>query len=145
MAASFDCAQATTMREKLICRDRSLSDLDTRLARLYRERRGLLSRNGAEQLRLSQASWIGFIDIICPSNPPEHAFRSRPQVQCLDARYRERLDQLSEVGRKLGPFVINRIDHYAAYLRLPRMIPGVCPDFTFGISPTHRLTILRLP
>ncbi|TRL33381.1 DUF1311 domain-containing protein [Methylosinus sporium] len=114
-AASFDCAKAITTREKLICSDRNLSDLDTRLGRVYKERRALLGRNGVEQLRRSQSSWIGFIDIVCPLEAPERAIRSQPRVKCLDAQYRKRLDQLSKVGQKLGSFVFNRIDLYAAY------------------------------
>src|SRR6516165_8449060 len=65
-AASFDCSAATTAREKLICSDKILSELDEQLGRINREKTALLSVHGAELLQRSEQSWLNFIGVICP-------------------------------------------------------------------------------
>lgn len=109
MAASFDCAKASKPREKLICDDQALSDLDSQLGHMYQERRSLLSPRGAELLQKSEQSWLRFVTAVCPVDTD----KSVP-VACLQRQYQGRLKQLSLVGQRLGPFVFNRIDLFAA-------------------------------
>lgn len=106
MAASFDCAKASKPREKLICDDQALSDLDSQLGHLYQERRSLLTAHGAELLQKSEQNWLRFVATVCPTGPFPKA--------CLQRQYQDRLKQLSMVGQKQGPFVFNRIDLFAA-------------------------------
>ena len=112
-AASFDCARAISAREKAICADPALSALDGQLARLYAERRGLLSPQGAKSLLESERSWLRFVRTVCSSDGPKSK-PSRSRRSCLMAQYNERIEQLKEVALKIGPFVFNRVDLYAA-------------------------------
>jgi len=111
--ASFDCSHATTAREKTICGNPALSALDGQLGHLYRERRALLSSQGAQLLQESERSWIRFVGIVCASDGPEN----KPWLSrkfCLTRQYNDRVKQLQNAGEKLGPYVFNRIDLYAA-------------------------------
>lgn len=110
--ASFDCTRTTSAREKVICGDPALSALDGQLGRLYRERRALLSPQGAKLLQESERSWLGFVGTICSSDGPEN----KPWLSrrfCLTRQYNERVRQLRAAGQKIGPYVFNRIDLYA--------------------------------
>jgi uncharacterized protein len=120
-AASFDCAKASKPREKLICDDQALSDLDSQLGHLYSERRSLLSPSGVELLQKSEQNWLRFAATVCPvdtvrpvpSNPTTFPSGPFPKA-CLQRQYEDRLKQLSMVGQKQGPFIFNRIDLFAA-------------------------------
>lgn len=113
-AASFDCTHAASPREQLICHDPALSALDEQLGRTYRERRAALSPHGAELLQRSEQSWLHFIATVCPLSVSAEDHGPQNPKNCLETHYRERLDQLAKAGQKLGPFVFNRIDLYAA-------------------------------
>jgi uncharacterized protein len=113
-AASFDCAKAASPREKLVCSDPDLSDLDTKLGRLYAERRALLSPHGSDLLQRSELNWLKFIATVCPLDAPAEADSRRVPKNCLAQRYQERLDHLAKAAQKIGPYVFNRIDLYTA-------------------------------
>lgn len=113
-AASFDCTRTKSPREQLICRESELSRLDEQLGRTYEERRARLSDHGAELLQRSEVSWLRFVTTVCPVSASADADSSQRAKDCLLGKYRERLDQLSKVGQKIGPFLFNRLDFYAA-------------------------------
>ena len=113
-SASLDCTRATSPRERLICRDPTLSERDRRLGDLYRQRRALLSPQGARALQASERGWLKFIATVCPLDPPSNAGDGGDPKTCLSERYDDRLKQLLDVGRTIGPFRFNRIDLYAA-------------------------------
>ena len=121
LAASFECAKASKPREKLICADQALSDLDSQLGHMYQERRSLLSAHGAELLQKSEQNWLRFVATVCPldtgklvpADPTTFPSGPFPKV-CLQRQYENRLKQLSMVGQKQGPFVFNRIDLFTA-------------------------------
>lgn len=110
-AASFDCKQAKTPRERLICSEPDLSALDDQLGHTYEERKAVLSSHGAELLHQSQVSWLRYLAASCPVPAPASGRFSNAKT-CLLGIYHERLSQLSKVGETLGPFVFNRIDSY---------------------------------
>lgn len=81
MAASFDCAKAGTMIEKLICGDFELSKLDEELGKVYS-----VARNKASDplvLKQHQRTWLKERNKRCKS------------VSCLSIMYRERINQLT--------------------------------------------------
>ena len=113
-AASFDCAHAITWRDKLICQTPALSKLDGQLGQLYQQKRAMLSLRGAELLQSSERNWLRYVDTVCPETPrPTSDVRAEPTI-CLQVRYQERLTELAQVAQRLGPFVFNRIDMFAA-------------------------------
>lgn len=111
-AASFDCARADSERERLICSDAKLSEIDGELGRVYQERLALLSPKGAELLRGSQRSWLTYANRTCPMAAPRGG-RQRDSTSCLRGRYEERVKDLAKAGQQIGPFRFNRVDIYS--------------------------------
>ena len=65
-------------------------------------------------LRHSERHWAQFVGTICAGDTkPDAKFRKAPTA-CLEVVYRDRLSVLEQVGKRIGPFVFNRIDLYAA-------------------------------
>lgn len=78
-AASFDCTQASTRVEKLICADAELSRLDAKLGEAYARARR--STDDAATLQAAQRAWL--------------AQRNRcDDSDCLAERYRQRIAAL---------------------------------------------------
>jgi uncharacterized protein YecT (DUF1311 family) len=112
-AASFDCSGKLTAGEQLVCNNVVLSDLDSRLEELYSASIASLSPEGADLLRASERSWIKHIDTICPNMTPR-PMRADTPTSCMVNRYRERLGQLQKAAFRSGPYLIERVDMFAA-------------------------------
>lgn len=71
----------------------------------------MLTQQGAQSLLQSQRNWLRFIGTVCP-------FKASSGIgdatDCLKKEYEQRLKQLAMVGQKIGPFVFNRVDLFAA-------------------------------
>ena len=91
-AASFDCAKASSPREKAVCSDESLSKADEDIAVHYASALKRLSTEGAERLRAGQRSWLAFLDKACPAGGTE----------CLGPWYEERVSFLRDAVKKEG-------------------------------------------
>jgi uncharacterized protein YecT (DUF1311 family) len=113
VAASFDCDHASSPREHLICSDPELSALDGQLGKTYQEKRALLSPKGAELLKSSQRSWLRYISTVCAPRGPDGPVGKDPKT-CLKQEYTGRLAALEAVAKRIGPFLFNRVDLYAA-------------------------------
>ena len=111
-AASFDCKAAKTPTEKAICGSPKLSALDEKLAQDYERALHALSPAGAAQLKASQRSWLRFATQVCVPGKP--AGKGETASECLQAEFAHRLDQLAQAGLRIGPYVFNRVDYYAA-------------------------------
>lgn len=79
-AASFDCAKAGTIVEKLICSQPNLSKLDDELDRAYKQ--ALQRDDVKQQVILSQRQWLKQERNVCRS------------AECLDAAYALRIREL---------------------------------------------------
>ena len=111
-AASFDCKAAKSSTEKAICGSAKLSALDEKLAQDYERALHALSAAGAAQLKASQRSWLRFATQVCaPGKRPGHG---ESTTECLEVEFGHRLDQLAQAGLRVGPYVFNRVDYYAA-------------------------------
>ena len=113
-AASFDCANAKTPREKIICKDPELSALDAQLGSKYEERLKLLSPEGVKLFQRSEHNWLHFISTVCPIARNSKSDNWHNPKECLTQEYMTRLKEINMVGQKIGPFIFNRIDLYAA-------------------------------
>jgi uncharacterized protein len=113
-AASFGCASATAPKDKLICQSPELSALDAQLAHLYQRKIAMLSPRGADLLRDSQQSWLRYIRTVCPMAPASTSDSRADPATCLRQCYQDRLTELDAVARKLGPFLFNQVDLFAA-------------------------------
>lgn len=82
-AASFDCAKASTMMEKMICADAELSKLDEDLGEAYRK---ALQQNDVKQGAIeSQRNWLKLERNVCADVP------------CLKQAYQKRIKELGSV------------------------------------------------
>jgi uncharacterized protein len=88
---SFDCAKASTPVEYLICRERDLADLETRMAKAYFQ---LRSRSG---MRAEHATWFNEYTKACNSAPSEADMKD-----CVSSRLNGRLDTLERLLRTDG-------------------------------------------
>lgn len=94
---SFDCLQAQTAVERLICHDSELARFDRRLAEAYGARRSGLDEAGRAALRAEQQAWLRKRGESCGLG----ASRELPQDEaawaaapCLATMYRTRLAEL---------------------------------------------------
>jgi len=81
-AASFDCAQAVSKPEKIICANEELSGLDTWLGEVYRVITSKALPDKAKRLVTEQRQWLRGIRNRCADD------------DCLFKAYRARLDKL---------------------------------------------------
>jgi uncharacterized protein len=95
---SFDCAKASTVIERAICKDAALARDDRALAAAYK---ALFDRVGApakEALEKDQVQWIAARNRACQREPDAVSY-------CLKQRYVARLDTLRAMGEGRYPFV----------------------------------------
>jgi len=81
LAASFDCARATTGPEKAVCSDRELDALDEHLGRYYAAARETV-KDAARCLQADQQEWLKNVRDRCGTN------------ECLKGAYLDRLAEL---------------------------------------------------
>ncbi len=112
-AASFDCKQAATDVEKMICRNYELSNMDSKLARFYGEAKEAVVDPNV--LRSAQREWL------------EERNRCT-DVRCLKKRYDRRIDELRVLvaGHKLWdpppPMTTEAIDRIYVHERRKELI-----------------------
>ena len=82
---SFNCAKATTRTEKAICNHSELSNLDTRLAKMYSQLRRVLSKSDSKWLQKQQHVWLKRRNA-CSNN-----------VSCLLQTYEDRIVELENL------------------------------------------------
>lgn len=88
-AASFDCTQATTTVEQLVCTNAALSGLDDDLAATYRQALSLAA-NGAGEPKASQRAWL-------------KRRNACNDADCVAAAYQARIAELEDaIGQDLN-------------------------------------------
>jgi uncharacterized protein YecT (DUF1311 family) len=123
VAASFNCAAATTPRERLICNTPSLSADDDKMAQIYTAALSAVSEKRRDALRAGQRSWLRFLAAICPIvNFTDEAVKET--VECIGNNYSSRSGELESAVQRKGPFLFVRIDHYAAFPINPESAEG---------------------
>ena len=85
LPASFDCEQASTKVEKLICSDEELSDADGRLGKIYAQL--VQSVEEPETLKEEQKKWL--------SRRDEQLELCHEEIQCVLQIYEDRIVQLT--------------------------------------------------
>ena len=103
-AASFDCAKASSLVEKVICAESRLSELDQQLAISYKET--LANVADVDSLKAGQLAWL----------------KSRNQCQestCLVSAYQRRIKELDHYTEKITGVLISGggIDDMALSIR----------------------------
>jgi uncharacterized protein len=94
-AASFDCAKAKTADEKTICRNRSLSDADVKMATMFTMNTHLVAMGSRGTMQDRQREWLAERNT-CKGN-----------FKCLTSAYDKRLNELQadfEGIASRGPF-----------------------------------------
>jgi len=80
-AASFDCAKASTVQEKIICANPALSALDEKLAQTYKSAQA--SSADPDQLKNEQRTWL------------KETKSCNADIECLERAYTARIGQLT--------------------------------------------------
>jgi len=88
LAASFNCTKASTATEQTICANRSLSQIDSSLGKLYSQRLKGLSKTEANRLKQEQREWLA-----------QRNYCSTVDVDCLLSSYRQRIAKLTTEGQ----------------------------------------------
>ena len=81
-AASFDCTKAKTADEKTICRNRSLSDADVKMATMFQMNTHLVMMGSRGNMQDRQRQWL----------TERNACKGR--FKCLTAAYDKRISEL---------------------------------------------------
>lgn len=110
-AASFDCSRVTNSRERAVCRDAELSQLDGQVAKLYSAALAQLSTAGAQRLREGQREWQAYLSQACPITARD---ATPEELDCLQRAYQTRVEDLKMAAVRRGPFLFTRVDVYAA-------------------------------
>ena len=119
LAASFDCAKATTKIEKIICTDAEASTLDEKLAAAYKA--ALNNEARADTTRLAQKQWL----------------RERngcKDVACVKQAYETRLASLTDeqpsgrAGKALAPFEYTQDETLTGQRYIGQKKRPVCRD-----------------
>lgn len=86
-AASFDCAKAKSIQEKLICSNPDLSNADSDLAGIYKKALSVSADKDA--LKKSQLQWIKTRDVCV-------------DINCMLLTYRNRIRELESLSNKVS-------------------------------------------
>ena len=96
---SFDCAKASNVVERAVCKDADLAKADRELASLYTALQARLMGAAKENLEKNQVSWIVSRNRSCSASEPDMT------TYCLKKRYEERIADLKASGVGTYPFV----------------------------------------
>lgn len=92
LQASFLCAKAKSIDDRIICSDPSLARLDRRLAEIYILTRGALSGSERAALLQTQRDWLAGHDQACGISPENELPTNT--VECVTNRYHARIGYL---------------------------------------------------
>ena len=108
---SFDCAKASTVVEKTICKDPKLAEKDAKLADAYKASLARLPEPDRADFHNGQREWIRFTRLVCGVKSD---FQS-PET-CLSQAYDTRQKQVETSYVALGGLKFRRIDRFDARL-----------------------------
>jgi uncharacterized protein len=103
IAATVDCAQATSPYDKLICATPDLAAVDAQMDGAVERTRAQLSAEGGRLLGESQRSWLEYLRGAFPV-----------EADCLRNAYAERFGRLGAAVVTVGPYRLQSVDRYAA-------------------------------
>ena len=96
--ASFDCGdrQVKTDLDQFICRDATISALDTQMGKLYQESYRLLSPSNRSIYLNSQRQWLNYWPQAClrTYDVKQSNYQSEEFAQCAKYEYERRIDEL---------------------------------------------------
>ncbi len=96
---SFDCTQAKTTGEKLICRDAALSASDRKLGEAYAALEKSVSPDSFATFRAGQRAWLAYASKSCGADVPSPAsIADRNNItDCLRTEYADRAELLGDL------------------------------------------------
>nr|WP_295738582.1 lysozyme inhibitor LprI family protein [uncultured Acidocella sp.] len=94
-AASYNCSEAATTKERLICSNAALSAADYQLGAAFTEALGRLPAGDRALLRMDERNWIKGVGKFCPIMAANNRDFS---VTCLMRTYAYRISYLKTVG-----------------------------------------------
>lgn len=132
-AASFDCKQAKSPREKAICADKDLSAADSKLAASYAALRTKLSPAAYASVQADQRDWLRYLDHACPP----HSKGDREDITgCLTEEYSTRQDDL-KLNHLAGLTIYTRASYVLTPATAADMKDAPEQDPGFGVARFH--------
>ena len=119
-ANPIDCKTAASVRERAVCTNPGLLELDRKLMAIYDRLQVQLSPAAAAAMRSDQTSWLAWLDQVCGG-------QARPVQVCLGNEYHLRLTQL-RAGTVAGPSPTVYTRAYFALVRNPDGKPSAAMD-----------------
>jgi uncharacterized protein YecT (DUF1311 family) len=94
---SFDCTQAKTAGEQIICADAAISKADREMAAAYARLKRTESPESFATVQASQRAWLTYVNHACGANRsmPEDRGEKNNITGCLTDNYTDRADRLT--------------------------------------------------
>jgi len=141
IAASFDCAKASTSFEHAICDNPDLSLADERLATTYATAIGGLSEIALEEVRGDQRAWLDYAQRACTrdAEPLTSGAYDERGVYCLNDVFNSR-SRVLETSRMMDGL---RVYPSARYAALPDPYEAENPDSNWPVA-RHELALVQI-
>jgi uncharacterized protein len=116
-AASFDCKKASTPIERFICENPRLSELDSKLGKVYTDALQKATPEQKKQLIAEQKHWLQFTRNICDTETClKHAYWSRQAAletwfEPRSPLYKKESEKAEDIKRVLASAPLNKISH----------------------------------
>ena len=128
-APSFDCAKASTVVERTICKEAGLSAMDRKLTATYAAKLALISEPGRKAFRDGQRQWIGYVGVLCDTTKLPKASEPQAPKDCIKEKYDERQKQLDGALSTIGGIRFLRTDVFKAVKSNPADQTEWAPPF----------------
>jgi len=137
MAASFDCAAASTPFEHTICDNPDLSRADEVLAKSFATAIGGLTKEATATMRADQRAWLDFAGRACTDDaqPLKQGTFTTDQVDCLTRIFENRSRRLAD-SRMIGG---HRFYLHSTFSVMPDPQAASDPNSSWKVA-THEVT-----
>jgi uncharacterized protein YecT (DUF1311 family) len=108
--AYADCTNATAPLDQLICNTPDIAAKDRALNEKYHAAMAQLSDAGKQHLKAGERKWLALVRAACGSQVGQSDGEA---ARCLAVQYDERLAQLDGAAKRIGPYLLSRIDDFA--------------------------------
>jgi uncharacterized protein len=106
---SFDCTQAASAGERLICRDAALAKIDRKLGAAFDALRKAETAASFANLLAGERAWVAYVMKSCKANGamPNDVGDRNSMTECLTAEYSDRADLMDGLSVAVaGPSII---------------------------------------
>jgi len=132
---SFDCTQAKTTSEKLICRDAALSASDRKLGEAYVALQRSASPQSFASVRSAQRAWLDYVSKSCNAavSAPAAIGERNTITDCLRTEFADRAELLGDLKvTTAGPLTLEPRMRFRTRVRPPTQESDIYPWLSGG-------------